>query len=181
MHSYVCALWYIYIITSPSFHVSVPFYMSTTYNGTYFKLTAFLCLWFALDCLIDALYSAVVQIFIMALVIYSAHIIHFMNPPMINCPGSHLLCTPWLSGNSWQDLGHLAASNHYHSGGGYNHMEVCPDIQEGCRLHAKWYPHLPHNHHSSLSISLCNNCISSALTSLWTHIAEYRHHTHLCS
>ena len=48
---------------------------------TCFEVTAYECIWFVSDCLMDALYLALKQIFIMDLVIHDAHIIHYhMNP-----------------------------------------------------------------------------------------------------
>ena len=45
------------------------FYMSMAYNITHLKFNAYDCMWFISDCLMDGLYSVIVQIFIMGLVI----------------------------------------------------------------------------------------------------------------
>ena len=58
-----------------------PFYIPTTYNRTHFKLTNYMFMWLVSDYLTDALYLAIVQIFIITLVIYDAHTIHFHMDP----------------------------------------------------------------------------------------------------
>ena len=83
----------------------------------------------SLDFLTKYLYSVLVWIFIMAFVIYSAHIIHYhMDPSQLVVLGQSYFMHPQLSGCTLLDLGHLAASNHYHSGRGTRCLEVCPDI-----------------------------------------------------
>ena len=57
-----------------------PLYMSTTYKRAHFKLTAYKCTWFLYN-LTDILNSVTVWNFIMALVIYDTHIIHFHMAP----------------------------------------------------------------------------------------------------
>ena len=55
---------------------------------------------------------------------------------LINGPGFELLLMLRLSGHSLLDLGHLAASKHYHSSVSTKFMEVYLDIQRGGRLSA---------------------------------------------
>ena len=59
-----------------------PFYIATAYNRTCFELTTYHSIWFVSDCLMDALYLVVINIFIMDLVIYDAHIIHYHMDPL---------------------------------------------------------------------------------------------------
>ena len=51
----------------------LPFYVSTSCNSTHIKLTAYMCTWLVCACLMDALYLAIIQIFMITLVIYGAH------------------------------------------------------------------------------------------------------------
>ena len=125
MHYCVHALQHIYITRFPSFSCKYPppFYMFTTCNRMCFKLTAYVCKWLVSLYLMNVLYSVIVWIFIMALVIYNVHIIHFhMDPYMIGDPGSELLCTPLLSGSSLLDPDHLTSPHHNHTGEGTTYM-----------------------------------------------------------
>ena len=80
MQYYVCTLHTSPSIQSHSFNVSVPF-TCLLHIVRNFELTAYKCTWFVFEYLTDVLYSAIVWIFIMALVIYDAYMIHFHMDP----------------------------------------------------------------------------------------------------
>ena len=103
MHYYVCILHMSISLHPPSFDVKGHLLHSYGLKYDTLELTTYECTWFVSDCVTDALYLAVKQIFIMDLVIYDAHNVHYhMNPlQLVTLSGYYFTHLDYLAMHCW--------------------------------------------------------------------------------